>query len=116
MSKRLTKRYFWLKLPRGFFKRHDIQIIEGMPNGKDYVLFYMKLLCESIDHEGNLRFSDEIPYTADMLAIITRTNVDIAKTAMELLCQLGLMEILDDGTIFMTELPEMIGSETGMAQ
>ena len=61
------KRYYWLKLPKDFFKRHDVRIIEAMPNGKDYILFYLKLLCESIDHEGNLRFSDQIPYNEEML-------------------------------------------------
>lgn len=113
---RYDKRYYWLKLPKDFFKRHDIRIIEGMPNGKDYVLFYMKMLCESIDHGGNLRFSEEIPYTVEMLATITDTNVDMVRTAMDLMKQLGLMVIKDDGTIFMTELPDMTGSETGMAR
>ena len=87
-----------------------------MPNGKDYVLFYMKMLCESVDHEGNLRFSEKIPYTPEMLATITNTNVDVVKTAMDLLKELGLLEVKEDETIFMTELPEMVGSETGMAQ
>ena len=31
-----SKTFYWLKLKRDFFKRHDIQIIESMPNGKDY--------------------------------------------------------------------------------
>jgi len=57
-----NKKYFWLRLNKDFFKRHDIQIIEGMENGKDYVLFYLKLLTESISHEGELRFNDTIPY------------------------------------------------------
>jgi hypothetical protein len=35
-----TKKYYWLKLQRDFFKRHDIQIIESMDNGKDYVFEY----------------------------------------------------------------------------
>jgi hypothetical protein len=51
-----------------------------------------------------------------MLAIITNTNVDVARNAMELLKQLKLLEVDEDNTIFMTELPDMIGSETGMAQ
>ena len=70
------KRFYWLKLKRDFFKRHDIRIIESMPNGKEYILFYLKLLCESVDHDGNLRFSDQIPYSEDMLSTITDTNVD----------------------------------------
>lgn len=103
-------RFYWLKLKRDFFKRHDIQIIESMPNGKDYVLFYLKLLVESIDHEGELRFSETIPYNADMLATITQTNVDIVRTAMKVFAEFGMIEILDDKTIYLTEVQKMIGS------
>ena len=87
------ERYFWLKLNRNFFKRHDIQIIEAMPNGKDYVLFYLKLMVESIDHEGELRFSQTIPYNEEMLATITNTNIDIVRTAIKILTELGMIEI-----------------------
>ena len=103
-------KYYWLKLKRDFFKRHDIRIIESMPNGKDYILFYLKLLCESVDHEGNLRFSEQIPYNEDMLATITNTNVDVVRSAIKVFTELQMMEILDDGTVYMTEVQKMIGS------
>lgn len=112
----MAKKYYWLKLQRDFFKRHDIRIIEGLPNGKDYILFYLKLLCESIDHEGNLRFSDQIPYNEDMLATITNTNVDIVRSAIKVFTQLNMMEIMDDGTYYMNEVKKMIGSETEWAE
>ena len=104
------KKYYWLKLKRDFFKRHDIKIIEAMPNGKDYILFYLKLLCESVDHEGNLRFSEQIPYNENMLSTITNTNVDIVRNAITIFTELGMMEILDDGTYYMNEVSKMLGS------
>lgn len=110
------KRYYWLKLKRDFFKRHDIQIIEDMPNGKDYILFYLKLLCESIDHDGCLRFSEKIPYNEQMLSTITRTNVDIVRSAVKMFSELGMMEVMDDGTYYMNEVQKMLGSETYWAQ
>ena len=110
------KKYYWLKLKRDFFKRHDIMIIEAMPNGKDYVLFYLKLLCESVDHEGNLRFSDKIPYNEDMLATITNTNVDIVRSAIKMFSSLGMMEVMDDGTYYMSEVSRLIGSESAWAE
>ena len=112
----MSNRYYWLKLKRDFFKRHDIQIIEAMPNGKDYILFYLKLLCESVDHDGNLRFSDEIPYNEDMLATITRTNVDVVRSAVKIFTELKMMEVMDDGTLFMSEVTKMLGSETAWAE
>ena len=111
-----AKKFYWLKLKRDFFKRHDIRIIEEMPNGKDYVLFYLKLLLESIDHEGSLRFSDTIPYNEQMLSVITNTNIDIVRSAMKLFIELRLIEIFDDQTIFMGEIEKMIGSESDSAK
>lgn len=110
------KRYYWLKLKKDFFKRHDIKIIESMPNGKDYVLFYLKLLVESVDHNGNLRFNDTIPYDENMLSVITNTNIDIVKSAMKLFTELKMVEILEDSTIFMREVEKMLGSETYWAE
>lgn len=110
------KRYYWLKLKRDFFKRHDIRIIEAMPNGKDYILFYLKLLCESVDHDGNLRFSDQIPYNEDMLATITNTNIDVVRSAIKIFTQLNMMELMDDGTFYMNEVEKMIGSESYWAE
>lgn len=106
----MSGRYYWLKLKRDFFKRHDIRIVESMPNGKDYILFYLKMLCESVDHEGALRFSDTIPYNEQMLATLTETNVDIVRSAVKIFSELGMMEVMDDGTYFMTQVQNMIGS------
>ena len=108
-------RYYWLKLNKDFFKRHDIRIIESQPNGKDYVLFYLKLMLESVSHEGTLRFSETIPYNEEMLAIITGTNIDVVRSAMKLFHELNMVEILDDRTIFMREVERLIGSETASA-
>lgn len=109
-------KYYWLKLKRDFFKRHDIRIIEAMPNGKDYILFYLKLLLESIDHEGKLRFSNTIPYNEQMLSVITNTNVDVVRSAMEVFRELNMIEVFDDLTIYMAEVDKLIGSETKGAE
>lgn len=111
-----NKKYYWLKLKRDFFKRHDIRIIEGMPNGKDYILFYLKMLLESIDHEGELRFSETIPYNEQMLSVITDTNIDIVKSAMKIFIELNMIEIFDDSTIYMAEVQKLTGSETAEAR
>lgn len=80
-----------------------------MENGKEYVLFYMKLLLESIDHEGALRFSELIPYNESMLGTITNTNIDIVRSAVKLFQSLDMLEILDDQTIYITDTKKMLG-------
>ena len=110
------KKYFWLRLKKDFFKRHDIQILESKPNGKEYVLFYLKLLCESIDHKGMLRFSDDLPYSDEMLATITNTDTATACDALCELNKLGLIEMIDDGTFYLKQVENMIGCETKWAE
>ena len=110
------KKFYWLKLNKDFFKRHDIRIIEEMENGKDYILFYLKLLLESVNHEGHLRFSETIPYNEKMLSVITNTNIDIVRSAMKVLLELKMIEILDDSTIYMSEVLKITGSETAVAE
>ena len=116
MAARDSERYYWLKLHKDFFKRHDISIVEDMPNGKDYVLFYLKLMLESVDHEGALRFSDTIPYSETMLASVTRTNVDIVRSALKVFIELGMVEVFDDQTLFLRQVAELLDSETFQAK
>ena len=111
-----AKKYYWLKLKKDFFKRHDIQIIESMPNGKEYVLFYLKLLAESVSHNGELRFSETIPYNEQMLSTITNTNIDIVRSAVKIFQELELLNILDDNTVYMEEVNKMLGAETEWAK
>jgi len=113
MSRDDSKRFYWLKLDKDFFKKHKVRIVESMPNGKDYILFYLKLLCEATSHEGYLRFSETIPYNEEMLATITNTNVDVVRSAIKVFTELEMMRCLDDGTLYLEEVQKMIGSETG---
>ncbi len=109
------KKYYWLKLDRNFFKRHDVRIVEDMPNGKEYVLFYLKMLVESIDHEGSLRFNELIPYNDQMLSTITNTNIDIVRSAIKVLQSLSLLEIWDDQTIYLNDTTKMLGEKSEWA-
>lgn len=112
----MSKKYFWLKLNVDFFEREEVKLIENMPNGKEYIIFYMKLLLKSANSDGKLLFKDVIPYTEDMLATVTGINVDVVRTAVKLFLKLGLMQKLSDGALFMLETQKMIGCETEYAK
>ena len=111
----MSKKYYWLKLKNDFFDREEIKIVEAMQNGKEYIIFYMKLLLKSIQSEGKLLFRDTMPYSPDMLATITGTNIDTVIISIKIFLELGLMEKWDDGTIYMVETQKMVGSETKWA-
>ena len=112
----MAKKYVWLKLSLDFFDREEIRLIESMPNGEKYILFYMKLLLKSANTEGRLMFREIIPYTEEMLASITNVDIDVVRSAVKMFLNLGLMETLDDGALFMYEVQNMIGCETEYAR
>jgi predicted phage replisome organizer len=105
-----NNKYYWLKLFADFFERPEIQLLEAMPNGKEYIILYFKLLCKSCGSEGYLRFSEMIPYNEQMISTITHTNVDIVRSALKAFISLNMIEILDDGTFYMHEVANLIGS------
>lgn len=111
-----SKKYYWLKLNLDFFDREEVKLIENMPNGKEYIIFYMKLLLKSANSEGRLMFREVIPYTDEMLASITGTNIDVVRTAVNMFIQLGMMQKLDNGALFLHEVQNMIGCETEYAK
>lgn len=110
------KKRYWLKLDKDFLKSSQIKVIKNMPNGKDYVIFYLALMLESVETIGHLRFSNLVPYNEEMLSSVTDTNIDIVRSAVKIFEGLGLMELLDDGTIYMTQVAEMTGKESESAE
>lgn len=116
MSANDGKRYYWLKLKKDFFQQHQIKVLKALPNGRLYALIYVELLAESTSHEGELRFSRMLPYDTVTLAAVIDEDKDNLEKAIEVLERLELVEILDDGTIYMREIERLIGSETGQTQ
>ncbi len=110
-----TKRYYWLKLKDNFFEREEIQLIESLPNGKEYILLLLKLMMLSINSEGRLVVKNLFPYNPQMLATITHTNIDTVRSAIDVFIKFGLMSTLDDGTLYMNEVQALLGSETEFA-
>lgn len=118
MSVKDSRRYFWLKLKDDFFDDDAIEWLEEQPNGKEYVLFYLKLCLKSLKHDcclirtvGNML----IPYDAKKLGELTRTKEDTVIVALELLKRIGLVDLQENGALFMAKVSEMIGSETNAA-
>jgi predicted phage replisome organizer len=116
MEEKKEKTRYWLKLEKNFLDSKYIKIIKNVPNGKDYILFYIALMLESVDSVGHLRFTDLVPYNEQMLSSLTDTNIDIVRSAMKMFQELGLITVLADGTIFLPEVPKLTGKESESAE
>ena len=114
-----NKKYYWLKLKEDFFEEDAISWIEEQEKGKEYCLFYLKLCLKSLKTNGLLIRnvgSMLVPYDAKTLAKVTSTDIDTVKVAMDIFTKIGLVQILENGEIFISQLQSMVGSETKWAE
>ena len=105
-----NKNYYYLKLKENFFESDELKILESQENGYLYSNILLKLYLKALKNDGKLVLNEYIPYNAKMLATITGHNIDIIEKAIKVFQALHLIEILDNGTIFMLDMQKMIGS------
>lgn len=118
-SDELAKKYYWLKLKEDFFDDDSISWLEEQPKGKEYALFYLKLCLKSLKTDGILIRTVGtmlVPYDMKKLSEITKADFDTVVVAMELLKNIGLVEIFENGEIFLPGLQQMVGSESQWAK
>ena len=116
----MPKRYYWLKISEHFFDDDNIKWLESQENGIEYVYFWIKLLLKCLKNKdsgeyGMLRFTERIPYDDNTLSKFTNTPVDTVRVAMKLFQELGMLEILENKTIYIEAVNKMIGKETDAA-
>ncbi|HHJ7457188.1 TPA: conserved phage C-terminal domain-containing protein, partial [Streptococcus pyogenes] len=64
---------------------------------------------------GLLMFNNLIPYNAQMLATITRHQIGTVEKAIQIFRDLQLIEILDNGAIYMTNIQNFVGKSSSQA-
>lgn len=107
-----NKRYYYLKLKENFFDSEEMIILQSMKDGYIYSDILMKLYLRSLKNNGKLMFKEIIPYTPEVLATVVRHQVGTVEKALEIFRQLGLVEILDNGAIYMMDIQNFIGESS----
>lgn len=87
----------WIKLATNIFDQGKIKLIMRMPAGDTIIAIWLQILthCGKECQDGILRISSEVPYTADMLAMIFGREPATMKLALETFQQLKMIEVID---------------------
>lgn len=107
-----NKKYYYLKLKENFYDSEQMIILQNMQDGYLYSDILMKLYLRSLKSDGKLMFSSLIPYTPQVLAQIVRHQVGTVEKALTIFKQLGLIEVLDNGAIYMLDIQNFIGKSS----
>ncbi|HEM3543390.1 TPA: phage replisome organizer N-terminal domain-containing protein [Streptococcus suis] len=107
-----NRKYYYLKLKEDFFESDEAVVLESMPDGYIYSNILLKLYLRSLKNNGLLMFNNLIPYNSQMLATITRHQVGTIEKAVKIFKDLQLIEILDNGAIYMTNIQNFVGQSS----
>lgn len=107
-----NKRYYYLKIKEDFFDSEEMIVLQSMPDGYLYSDILMKLYLRSLKNEGRLMFKGVIPYTPTVLAQVTRHQVGTVEKALKIFQDLKLIEVLDNGAIYMCDIQNFIGESS----
>ena len=111
-----NRKYYYLKLKENYFDDDSIVLLESMQDGVLYSNILLKLYLKSLKHGGRLQLDEDIPYTAQMIATITRQQIGTVERALQIFLTLGLVEVLDSGTFYMSNIELLIGQSSTEAE
>ena len=105
-------KYYYLKLKEYYFDEDVIVLLENQPDGFLYSSILLKLYLKSLKNGGKLQLDENKPYTAQMIATITHQQVGTVERALRLFMELGLVEVLNDGAFYMSNIELLIGQSS----
>ena len=111
-----NRKYYYLKLKENYFDDDSIVLLESMQDGALYSNILLKLYLKSLKHGGRLQLDENIPYTAQMIATITRQQIGTVERALQIFLKLGLVEVLNSGTFYMSNIELLIGQSSTEAE
>ena len=107
-----NRKYYYLKLKVSYFDEDAIVLLESMQDGVLYSNILLKLYLKSLKNGGKLQLDENIPYTAQMIATITRQQVGTVERALQIFMKLGLVEPLQNGALYMSNIELLIGQSS----
>lgn len=110
-----NKTYYYMKINKDFFDDDTVKFLEEQEHGKDFIILYLKLCLKSLEDEGFLiRYvgTKLIPYDTAAIAKMTDTDVEIVEKAMAIFEEIELIEKKETGELFLSQIQEMIGTDT----
>lgn len=105
------KRYFWLKLKEDWFSGTTEKYLKSLPAGDSLLITYLKIQLISLKTEGFLKYERLLPSAEEEIAMLIDEPVNNVRLLINVLLKTGAIERLDDNSLYLLSLQNLIGSE-----
>ena len=109
------KKYYWLKLPKGFFERKEVKLLRMTEKGELSVLIYQKMLLNALETDGVIYFEHLTETFEEELALALNEDVESVRTVTQFLIKKNLLTSVDDG-FYIETFSEMVGKESSSTE
>lgn len=113
------KKYYWIKLRDTFLTSEKVDYLLSQKDGANYVVIYQMLCLKTINSNGVLGMTIGevlIPYDEEKIQRdLKHFSIDTIRIAFTLYKNLGMVYLLDNGLLKITEFDGLVGSETDYA-
>ena len=110
------KKYYWLKLTEQFFKDKAIKKLRKIAGGDTYTVIYLKMLLKAITQGNKLYFEGVESDFAEELALDLDEDEENVSVTIAYLKSKGLLKLVNEDEMLLTQCDEMVGSETDAAR
>lgn len=111
-----VKRYYWLKLKEEFFQDKEVKKLRKIAGGDTYTVIYLKLMLLSLKSDGRLYFDGVEDTFHEELALEIDEDAENVRVTLMYLEKMGLLQLVNDDEIFLTQMDSLIFSESESAQ
>ncbi len=111
-----NKRYYWLKLKENFFDEMYIQALRELPNGDSMVIVLQKMLLASMNNFGVIEYSGMFATNIKEVARKVHEDEEIVEKTVEALVRFKVIEIKENGDLYIPFVKDITGSETASTQ
>lgn len=105
------KRYFWLKLKEDWFSGTTEKYLKSLPAVDSLLITYLKIQLMSLKTEGFLKYERLLPSAEEEIAMLIDEPVNNVRLLINVLLKTGAIERLDDNSLYLLSLQNLIGSE-----
>ncbi|MBN2838336.1 MAG: phage replisome organizer N-terminal domain-containing protein [Fusobacteriaceae bacterium] len=110
------KVYYYMRLKEDFFNTDVISILENQTNGKEIIVLLIKMYLKSLKNDGKIMINDEKAYSIEMLSSLLKIEISLLNEAIELFKNLEIIEIFENGIIYMNDIELFVGSSSNEAE
>lgn len=109
------KRYYWIQLKEGFFKQKEIKKLRRIAGGDTYTVIYLKMLLKAVQQGNKLYFEGVEETFHEEIALELDEDPENVKVTIAFLERQGLIRVLSEDEVLLSQCEEMVGSESESA-